>query len=1052
MKIKKVEISGFRAFDDVNDSTFDFEIEDKIPADFVSIYAPNGFGKTSFYDAVEWCITGQIQRFYRNSVELKKLAKENRSSNGKTHSSFLQHNGKSDFGYVNVVTLENTFSKKLSNRIYDFNYKGDKDSAYFKDVILSQEMVDNFLKEESADERYKKFIENIPLLKDYNNKLQNILKLIDENDKEIKRLNVEKKEIEDTQLQLDLEGDEKILDEINKAISNLIEKKQEIRLIQKETFTESEYVYLTNKINSEITSLTIEIEAIKMSVGKIDSAYNGISDNTDDNNKGVFNYLNNRNKLTDLNTVQNDLIDIVKNIKNKEVCELKDNKFKIEISNELELNKLYLLFKEKFKAYINIENEINESYKKFNIFENKKLKSEESLKGLNELNQKNVTDLYRLEKVLSIKQTKLKNIPFQGEKLINISKNIEQVTTQINILNESISEKERLIEGLKLKLIQHHFYNDKVDNEIKILIDADDFKENKELITSILAHEDKIKIAKEEIITINEEINLQNELNSELNDFVSKGLEIVSKNNSSDCPLCNHTYNSFSELSEKITQNKLLGKIVNKSLESKMKLENEINLSYEEMSKNKFIMKEFLKEVIEPFKKDKLKNENELITLIELKREKIQELIKSENEIKEINLFFENTIDIKEFEEKIKKEVTASENEIAKINNVSNKIKTAIIDQQNIIKSANNNKEIVLKRITELKLDKEYNEVVSFYSDMFKTNEISISFLEETIKKSNEYLDKLKNDINENLNLLNQLNFKLLANTLKKEEAIKKYKEVENSIILIRKIIQNFEQHIKTEFKIDLVSIDKNQVDIEFERIKDIEKEKQQQASSIFENYKIIQALKEDTYNFLKSEKNKQSIQILKYTLKTSRSLKNKLINEKEKLQLFIKESIDGFFYKDLINKIYQKIEPHPDYLKIEFNCDFKGDNSRLQIFTIDREGHKSIPTLYFSTAQINILSLSIFLARALKATDKEGNPIKCIFIDDPIQSMDSINILSFIDLFRSIIVNLDRQLIVSTHEENFHLLLQKKIPKDLFKSKFIEFETFGKLKKHKWT
>jgi exonuclease SbcC len=60
---------------------------------------------------------------------------------------------------------------------------------------------------------------------------------------------------------------------------------------------------------------------------------------------------------------------------------------------------------------------------------------------------------------------------------------------------------------------------------------------------------------------------------------------------------------------------------------------------------------------------------------------------------------------------------------------------------------------------------------------------------------------------------------------------------------------------------------------------------------------------------------------------------------------------------------------------------------------------------------------------------------------------MDSINILSFIDLFRSIIVNLDRQLIVSTHEENFHLLLQKKIPKDLFKSKFIEFETFGKLK-----
>ncbi|MFV8339619.1 AAA family ATPase [Flavobacterium sp. LB3P21] len=1048
MKIKKVEISGFRAFDDVNDSTFDFEREDKTTADFISIYAPNGFGKTSFYDAIEWCITGQIQRFYRNSVELKKLARENRNSTDKDKSYFLQHKGKTDFGYVNIITDEDTFSKKLTSKIYDFSNKGDKEKAYFKDVILSQEMVDNFLKEESADERYKKFIENIPLLKDYNNKLQNILKLIDENENEIKKLTADKKEIEDTQLNLDFEGDEKILDEINKAISNLIEKKQEIKLIQKETFTESEYTYLTNKINSEITSLTIEIETIKLRIGNIDIAYNGIPDNTDDNNNGIFNYFNNRNKIIDLEKVKNDINDIVTKIKNKENCELKDNKLKTQISEELELNKLYLLFKEKFKAYLTIENEINEKNKIFNNYESEKLKSEKIIKDFNDINQKNTTDLEKLQKELIIKQTRLKNIPFQNEKLASLTKNNELLTPQINVLNESISEKERLIEGLKLKLIQHHFFNDKIDNDIEILIDAGEFKDNKELITSILALENKIKIAKEEIITINDKINLQNELNNELNDFVSKGLEIVSKNNSSDCPLCNHTYKSFSELSEKITQNKLLGKIVNESLESKLKLENEINKSSEEISKNKSILKEYLKKVIEPFEKDKLKNENELITLTELKSEKIQELIKSENEIKEINLFFENTINTKEFEEKISKEVTAYEKEMDEINNVSNKNKTAINDQQNLIKSANENKEIILKSITELKSDKEYNEVIDFYSNTLKTNEINITFLEETIKKSNEYLDNLKNDIDENLKILNELNSKLLTNTLTKEEAIKKFEEVENAIALIRKIIQNFEQYIKTEFKIDLVSIDKNQVDIEFERIKDIEKEKQRKASSIYENYKIIGALKEDTYKFLKSEETKQSIQILKYSLKANRSLKTKLINEKDKLQLFIKESIDGFFYKDLINKIYQKIDPHPDYVKIEFNCDFKGDNSRLQIFTIDREGNRSIPTLYFSTAQINILSLSIFLARALKATDKEGNPIKCIFIDDPIQSMDSINILSFIDLFRSIIVNLDRQLIVSTHEENFHLLLQKKIPKDLFKSKFIEFETFGKLKK----
>ena len=134
----------------------------------------------------------------------------------------------------------------------------------------------------------------------------------------------------------------------------------------------------------------------------------------------------------------------------------------------------------------------------------------------------------------------------------------------------------------------------------------------------------------------------------------------------------------------------------------------------------------------------------------------------------------------------------------------------------------------------------------------------------------------------------------------------------------------------------------------------------------------------------------------------------------------------------------------------IEFECDFAENKPRLQIYTLsitDKGKVRSVPSLYFSTAQVNILSLSIFLARALKTKDDQLEPVDCIFIDDPIQSMDSINILSFIDLFRGITLCLNKQLIVSTHEENFHLLLQKKMPSELFKSKFIEFETFGKIK-----
>lgn len=1041
MKIKKVQISGFRAFNKVEDSTFNFVLPNNKTADFISVYAPNGFGKTSFYDGVEWGVTHQIQRFDR-MIDFNKIRKENKGP--------VLLNNVSKKGEVIVETSEDTFRNEINiKKVY--NPKGKPENAYFREVTLGQDLIDTFIKEEKAEDRYNKFVDFNPDIKFYNNSLKNLTILFDFIESKTKDLNAEIKEIQKTQLKIDFEEEGKKFDEINKALQFLKDKKEEIDLIEKDTFTKTKYDFLDQKIKSRIVSLEIEIEAVKLRIGSIDIAYNGVSDTDDENKLGIYKYFENRNKIADLEKVKKDLNELVTKIKNRENCELKDNKLKTQINEELELNKLYLLFKEKFKMYLTIENEINERNKIYNNYDSEKLKSEKLINELNDINQKNAIDLDRLQKELIVKQTKLKNIPFQSEKLASLIKNKELLTPQINVLNESISEKERLIEGIKLKLNQNQYFNDKIDTHIEILIDLEEFKDNKELITSIIALEDKINLAKEGIITINEKIVMQNELNNELKDFVSKGLEIVSKNNSSDCPLCNHTYESFNELSTKITENKLLGKIVKESLESKLKLENEINKSLEDISKSKSILKEYLKKVIEPFEKDKLKYENELIKLTELKDEKIKELIKSENEVTEINHFFENTINTKEFEEKISKEVTVSEKEIAEINNVSIKNKTAINDYHNLIKAANANKEIVLKSINELKSSKDYNEVVSFYSNTLKTNEISLSVLDKKIRNSNDYLDKIKNALEVNLKELSELEKELLINTLTKEQAIKKFDEVENSITLIKKNLQNFEQNIKSEFKIDMVNIDKNQVNIEFERIKNIEKVKLQSLSDINENYLIIDKLKDDCLKVTEAEKIQQEIKVLSVECKVLSIIKSKLKEEKDNLIKYLKKTINGFFYKELINKIYSKIDPHPDYSEIEFECDFEDKNPRLQIYTIkivNGKKEKSVPALYFSTAQINILSLSIFLARALKTKNPQsGDSVDCIFIDDPIQSMDSINILSFIDLFRSMILFLGKQLIVSTHEENFHLLLQKKIPVELFNSKYIEFETFGKLK-----
>jgi len=89
-------------------------------------------------------------------------------------------------------------------------------------------------------------------------------------------------------------------------------------------------------------------------------------------------------------------------------------------------------------------------------------------------------------------------------------------------------------------------------------------------------------------------------------------------------------------------------------------------------------------------------------------------------------------------------------------------------------------------------------------------------------------------------------------------------------------------------------------------------------------------------------------------------------------------------------------------------------------------------------------LSLSIFLAKALQNSTPK---LKTIFIDDPIQHLDSINILSFIDLMRIIIEQEERQLIITTHDESFFNLLQKKMPSDIFNTKYLELVSVGKLK-----
>ena len=171
---------------------------------------------------------------------------------------------------------------------------------------------------------------------------------------------------------------------------------------------------------------------------------------------------------------------------------------------------------------------------------------------------------------------------------------------------------------------------------------------------------------------------------------------------------------------------------------------------------------------------------------------------------------------------------------------------------------------------------------------------------------------------------------------------------------------------------------------------------------------------------YIDSKNKQKELEEYKKDLEKKVKVSEKIASEKKQLEAKIEKDVKNFFHEELINQIYSKIDPHPEFKKVQFSCTFENGTGKLNVYVKDEVNNK----------------------------DDNGNDVNCIFIDDPIQSMDSINILATIDLFRSLVSNYDKQIILSTHDENFHRLLEKKIPTEYFDSKFIELETFGTVKR----
>lgn len=142
-----------------------------------------------------------------------------------------------------------------------------------------------------------------------------------------------------------------------------------------------------------------------------------------------------------------------------------------------------------------------------------------------------------------------------------------------------------------------------------------------------------------------------------------------------------------------------------------------------------------------------------------------------------------------------------------------------------------------------------------------------------------------------------------------------------------------------------------------------------------------------------------------------------------------------------LLQSIYARIDPHPAFRSVTFLSRVVRGKGQLSTVVRDpiEEKECDLPAAILSSSQVNALAVSVFLALNIGVPKP---PLSVAILDDPLQSLDDINLLGLVDLLRR--AKDRRQLCVSTHDGRFGGLLSRKLRPGDEKGRTIVIELNG--------
>lgn len=125
-------------------------------------------------------------------------------------------------------------------------------------------------------------------------------------------------------------------------------------------------------------------------------------------------------------------------------------------------------------------------------------------------------------------------------------------------------------------------------------------------------------------------------------------------------------------------------------------------------------------------------------------------------------------------------------------------------------------------------------------------------------------------------------------------------------------------------------------------------------------------------------------------------------------------------YFRPAIYQLYHRLNAHPYFNDIKLDIDTEAEEFRVQV-THPKHGEPvGGVAQFYSMAQINIVTLSIFLAQAML---QGWSKLSTIILDDPVQHLDDMNTYALLDLLQTVSL-MNRQLIITTSDQQIYKLM----------------------------